>query len=130
MIEELHRTAAAAPIIADWLGEGGKPVEQNLAEMRAFICELCPENAAPGWWDRFKTAIALAIRAALEVKHSMKLELSNEDKLHMCRVCGCCLRLKCWVPLEHLADHTSPEQLTKFPHSCWIPFEIKRNRHL
>ena len=104
------------PLI-EWLGEGGVPVAQELAESRSKACEACPENRAPRWWEIALDPIAYCILRLLEVKNAMNLVVANEDKLHMCRVCGCCNRLKIWTPLSHIVKHDAPE---KFHVNCWI----------
>lgn len=107
--------------LKDWLGEGGTPVNSGLAAQRAVICRDCPENRAPLWWEKMtKEPIAAVIRSQLALKHDLNLAVEHEDDLHMCRVCGCCIRLKVWVPISHIKKHTSPEQLLKFPNWCWI----------
>lgn len=111
--------AIVNPII-EWLGGGGVPVSQTQADMRSHICETCPKNVENGWWDRVKSAIAYAIRSHLEQKNMMGLRVFNEDKLGMCKACGCCIKLKVWVPIEHIRNHPSVEN---FPPWCWIPSE-------
>lgn len=103
--------------LLDWLGSGGIPVAKELAESRAIVCETCPENRAPKWWEWAKNPIADCIRERLEVKTAMQLRVSNEDGLNMCRVCGCCIRLKVWTPLERILPNVD---VSEFPEYCWI----------
>lgn len=116
--------------LADWLGDGGSPVAPMIAEFRAARCVTgnnggpCPLNCSPNWWERVKHAIADWIKAELAVKHDMKLEVSNEHQLHMCKACGCCLRLKVWVPAKHLKDHADTTQLKETPDYCWMRREL------
>lgn len=123
-INEIRQTADGAAVLSEWLGQGGLPVEKALAETRSSICEGCPENKAPGWWDKNKGRIAETIKRHLGIKHQMALKVSNESKVHMCSQCGCCISLKVWVPMAHIMHHTSPELLSKFPGHCWIKNEI------
>lgn len=108
--------------LLDWLGDGGKPVTLALAQSRAWVCETCPENRAPRWWELAKDPVADCIRSSLEVKNGMSMAVANEEKLSMCRVCGCCIRLKVWTPLRHIIDHTP--DTGKFPEHCWIRTEV------
>jgi len=115
----LRGKGAVNPLL-DWLGDGGKAVEHSLAESRSKVCETCPENRAPLWWEWALDPIADCIRNRLEVKNQMNMRVTNEERLNMCRVCGCCLRLKVHTPLRHIVDNTDRE---KFPAHCWIRSE-------
>jgi len=101
--------------LLDWLGSGGQPVVPELAQARASICETCVENRAPRWWEVVKDPVADCILELLEVKTAMNLRVENEEKVNMCRVCGCCIRLKVWVPIQHVSQNKE-----KFPEHCWI----------
>ena len=108
-------------VLASWLGEGGVPVAQELAEARAKICEGCDRNVEPKWWERMvKDPIAFVIRCTLEIKEARNLKVPNEDKLMMCRACGCCNPLHIWSPLKHIRNHTGMETYPKFSPQCWI----------
>jgi hypothetical protein len=125
MINEIRNTVEGAAVLKDWLGEGGTPVSQELAERRATTCVCCNRNVAPRWWEKMMNRIAVAIRQQLSVKQKCEIKTSLDDDLHMCQICGCCLQLKVHVPVKHVADHTRPEMLDKMPSYCWIRGEIK-----
>lgn len=103
--------------LAEWLGSGGKTVSYEQAQSRAIVCQSCSENCAPRWWEISHDSIASCIRQILELKAGMKLKVSNEDSLHMCRACGCCIRLKVWTPLSHIVEHSDT---SKLPDHCWV----------
>lgn len=134
MVEELKQMAGAAPILAEWFGEGGEPVSRELAGKRANVCRNihdfapCEKNVSPNWWQKNLTnPIAQTIIALLEFKQRTELHLpvDVEEDLNMCLSCGCALRLKIWTPIKHIAAHTTPEQLEEYPAFCWILREIK-----
>lgn len=77
------------------------------------------------WWEVVKSTIADWIKSVLEIKSKMNLRLSCEDEMMMCRACGCCARLKVWVPLEVIVSKTTPEMMKKFVSDCWIKTESK-----
>lgn len=108
-------------VLDDWLGAGGLPVPQEQANHRAAICLECPENREPGWWDRVANEIASAIRRTLSMKNDLKYSVNSEEKLGMCRKCGCCIALKVHAPIEHIKDHT--EDFTIYPAWCWQRIE-------
>lgn len=117
-------------VLFDWLGSGGKPVNRLLAEHRSESCltgndgKECPHHRAPQWWENAKSAIADAILDQLSEKHKLDLYLKNEEKLKMCALCGCCMRLKPWVPIEHVKSYMTPKEILKYPSYCWIRKEI------
>jgi len=121
----LEQTRTAAAIAKDWLGEGGEPVAQPLAEARATICEFCPENLRDdSWWGMIKHSAAIAFRECLEYRLGRSISVSNEDKLQFCCACGCHTKLKVHVPIQHIRDHTPDAHRQRLPHSCWIIAEI------
>lgn len=125
-IDYLNQLADGARIGAEWFGDGGQPVQLSLAMHRAEVCMLCVENRAPGWWDKhFKDPIAQTIREHLAAKNQVGLSVPQEDRLHMCRACGCCLKLKVHVPIKHIKAHFKPENHHKYPAFCWIINEMK-----
>lgn len=112
----------------DWLGDGGEPVHEMVANRRATICasgnegKPCPHNNHPHWWEGAKHIVAEWIRHELQLKHDMKLTVQNENEIQMCSACGCCLRLKVWTPIKHIKNHTDPSKLPQF---CWIKKEME-----
>jgi len=119
-------------ILRDWLGDGGRAVPPEKSESRAKICMsgenggLCSENRAPQWWETATNEVALVIRKELEFKNKLSMRVSCEDKLAMCRVCGCALPLKVHVPIEHVKTHLKADDLKRFPQWCWIRSEIEK----
>lgn len=131
VLAEIQNTAKGAVVLADWLGPGGVPVEQRKADDRAIHCVFgnegkpCPNNKSPNWWDKVKGSIAAAIRDMLEVKNHAKMEAAYEKDLNMCSACGCCLKLKVWVPIDHVKRVVPKEELTNLPTYCWMRQEIQ-----
>jgi len=111
-------------ILVEMFGPTAKPVEHFKAEQRGSVCEICPKNKAPLWWEKLlKDPIAETIRRLLEFKNHMDLRVSMEESLQMCEVCGCCTRLKIHVPISHIVAHMKPED--HYPDNCWIPAEVE-----
>lgn len=130
VVRTIAETIEGTEALADWLGDGGVPVNPILAEMRAGRCSIgndgrkCPLNVHPGWWDKAKHAVANWIRRELEIKNNMRLRVSSEDNLAMCKACGCCLQLKIWTPAKHLREHVTKEQINTTPSYCWMRREL------
>lgn len=131
LLNQLRQTLEGAQILKDWLGDSGEsPVSREHAERRAHSClfgqggNACSEHRAPRWWESAKSRIAEAIRRQLAFKHEVNLFLEREEDMKMCAVCGCCMRLKVWVPTDHIRQNIALESLKNYPSHCWIKQEI------
>lgn len=130
LLDLIQRIPGVAPTLRDWLGDGGVPVSSALAEKRSMACVMgnngsaCPLNVQPSWWERAKNKIALAMREQLAVKHQLGLFVSKESELNVCRVCGCCLRLKVWTPISYVKEHLTDIEVQTLPQWCWMKKEI------
>lgn len=126
LLSEFRNDAAGAAIIKEWLGDGGSSVTQQRADGRVNIClNQCTEHRPERWWDFAKDAIADIIKKWLLTKAKTPLRLTREEEAGMCRICGCCLRLKAWTPIEHIKHHTPLETLDMYPSYCWVVSEAK-----
>jgi len=116
----IKRVAAGVAVLVEWLGNGAKPVDQSLAYDRAAICADCPKNDGGDFTAYFTEPIANKIRTQLEIRGDLQLRTLHDDKLTVCSACDCPLKLKVWVPLDHILSHTAPEVKTKLDPRCWI----------
>lgn len=126
----LRGVAAAAGIdtraLEDWLGAGGTPVPQELANARAAVCVPCRANQG-GWTRTLTVPAARAVRAYLEHKNRMKLATPHDPQLQSCKACTCVLTLKVFQPIQHIKDNTSPETFEKhreYNPDCWVLREL------
>jgi len=124
-MQTLKEAAQGTAVGLEWLGSGGVPVSQELADRRAEICVSCP-NHGPGEW--YVQAPAEIIKQAIEAwrmftgKKDFEFKTAQGEKLQSCGACHCLLTLKCFVPLEHIISKTKPEIMARFPSDhCWIP---------
>ena len=133
ILAELRNDIEGAKLLKDWLGDDCATVPMEQAEIRSLACtrgedgRKCMFNVAPGWWnllEQAKNEIAQTIRAELELKNHLSLRVENDDALHMCMVCGCCMKLKVFTPIEHIKAHTTPERADLYPSWCWIKHEL------
>ena len=133
LIEEIKRDAEGVVLLNEWIGDGGHPVSQFLAESRANVCkrgyngEPCPQHVEPLWWERAKHAVAEKIKQQLELKNKIGMRVEQEEEMKMCRVCGCCTSLKVFVPIKFIADHTTTEQMLSYPTFCWQRQELLKH---
>lgn len=120
------RAAAGVKILLNWLGEGARPVDTVLAEKRSKVCVACPQNQQGDFFQRIEAGVAAGIRKTVEIKNSMRLRTTVDDKLYTCQSCDCHLPLKIWVPIKHILDHDREEIRAKLHPSCWILEEAKK----
>lgn len=99
-----------------WLGEGGWPSLH--AQERANVCIECPHNEERGFEELFKGVVAREVKRQLGLKKQLDATVANENRLHVCALCGCWLRLKVHVPL-HIARENTPDW-QQYPAWCWL----------
>lgn len=124
--QHIKNLDAGRKTLSEWWGEGGKPVEQELANKRAEICFTCPKNVTGGGLlARFTREGAALIQATIEEKNRAKLSTPFDEKLNVCEACDCPLVLKCFVPLKHITSHLPEASKSKLHPDCWILSEQK-----
>lgn len=119
-VGRVRNVAAGVGVLLEWLGSGAKPVDQPLADSRAAICATCPKNDDGDFTAFFTKPIADRIRTQLEIRDDLQLRTPNDEKLTVCSACDCPLKLKVWVPLDHILSYTSEDTKTKLDQRCWI----------
>lgn len=120
VVGAVRNVAAGVGLLLEWLGSGGKPVEQSVADGRAAICAGCPKNDGGDFTAFFTEPIAARIRTQLEIRNDLQLRTPYDEKLTVCSACDCPLKLKVWTPMDHILGHTSDEVKTKLDPRCWI----------
>lgn len=123
VVAGVRRVAAGVGVLLDWLGSGGKPVDQALAEQRASICATCPKNWKGNLSDYFIGKAAQTIKTQLEMKNDLSLKTSRDAELGVCEACSCSLPLKVQAPLAHILAHTSADVKARLHPLCWILHE-------
>lgn len=114
-----------------WLGDGGVPVDLELAQKRADTCNRgdggkpCPNNQEKPIYEMFAGAAAKTVLRQLQLKDEMRLRVRGEECLHVCSGCGCILRLKIHVPFRFISESGIPDGLPSF---CWQVTE-NNNHH-
>lgn len=120
LLERIRADVNGARILADWLGDGAKPLLPNEAYYRVTVCEMCPQNK-PGHTFEENAAKAIKEQIGMAAEFGIHaIATPGHPDLHTCAVCNCYLPLKVWVPWKHLKNFTDP---AKFPQNCWIPKE-------
>lgn len=117
------RIVAGVKAVALWLGDGLKPVAQDLAEQRASVCAVCPKNGDPNFIERLSAIGAEEIRTMMAIRNDLALKTSHDAKLNTCLVCSCFLKLKVFCPLDHITATMSAEIRSALHPLCWIKLE-------
>ena len=115
-----EKLAAGAETLVEWLGEGGVPVDKTLADKRAAICATCPKNSKDDFTRWFTIPVSEAIRMEIQRKGEMKLETPSDDRLGICSVCTCPMRLKVWTPLHNINNNMPADIKAALPPHCWV----------
>lgn len=127
VVGHVKNLEAGRRTLSEWWGAGGKPVAQNVADVRASTCVGCELNENVGLLAKFTVAAAAKIQESIEELNNQKLVTIHDHRLseHICRACDCPLRLKVWTPLEHIVKHMPEEAKKRLDKGCWILKEMK-----
>ena len=86
----------------------GDTVPQEEADRRAVICSTCPLNVTvKGCWG-----CAGLMKKVVELVGNK--QTSRDSALESCKVCGCVLRAKVWLPLD-----AEVNAKLEYPPHCW-----------
>ena len=106
--------------MVEWLRKGADAVEPEIATKRAAICATCINNGQGGLERYFTIAVSEAIRGELNRRNLMRLSTPYDDKLNVCEVCYCPLKLKVHLPLARVTNELAPDLKETLPPHCWI----------
>lgn len=128
-IQQLSAVAAKTRLI--WAGvktlneflDSGEPaVDKELAESRASVCAVCPQNSQDAFASWFTKPAADVIQKQLGKLSEMKLATSKDSVLQVCAVCLCPNKLSVWTPIKfikkQMAD-TTVDRLRTEAGQCW-----------
>lgn len=122
----LPKMVAGIGTIVDWLGDGGEAVPAELANARAATCASCKWNDQ-GDWTRFFTApVSEGIRRHLGIRKDMGLGTPHDDRLSICEICACPMKLKVHVPISYIRakePQSVREDLAQNAPWCWMNHE-------
>lgn len=110
----------------DWIDSGEPPVPAELSTKRATICAACPKNTTGDFTAWFTKPAAGAIQKQIEKLADRKLSTPMDDKINVCDVCLCPLKLKVHTPIAFIRTNINESvlvDLQKTP-GCWIPTEL------
>jgi hypothetical protein len=117
-----RKIKAAASAWAEMFGKVG-PASKEVAEQRAAVCVGCPKNdMAHGLMDYLNEGAASKALAVLGALRDLDLVTSHNEKLGICRACGCPTKAKVFANIGTIVEKMPPEtwpELSRDP-TCWI----------
>lgn len=114
---------AGVRTLNDWLDSGDAPVPAEQSGARAGVCASCPKNVPGDFSNWFTRPASEAIRKQLERVKDRNLSTPNDEKLNVCDVCLCPMKLKVHTPLNFINAHLSQQivdELAAGNPACWI----------
>jgi hypothetical protein len=102
--------------IGAWL-LSGESVGEEEADRRSMICAHCPLNEGVHGCP----SCQMGKIAALVVTYIKQLK--QYPFLKSCRVCGCALNVKIYVPKAEIVKREPAELRVKYPDHCWMAGE-------
>lgn len=111
---------AGAETLVDWIGDGAHAVSPEQSSGRAAVCVGCPKNNPGDLLSFFTRPAAEAIRRTIAKKNEMKLSTPSDEKLGVCDVCDCPLKLKVHLPVDFIRARLSQAVRSELPAHCWM----------
>jgi len=109
--QAIHGTA----LLMDWVAHGTPLVDQAEANSRSRTCAHCYANS--GIEGCSNCSMDKLRELVVRIVGNKRTE--GDDMIQACKICGCALKAKVWVPLNILQRHLSAEQNEQFPEWCW-----------
>jgi len=126
-LKRVQRLVAGAVTVAEFFKSKEDAVPRPVADARGAICAFCPKNL-PGSFESFFTVpVSQALRSSLEKLKELDLSTPYDEKLNVCDVCLCPMKLKVHFPLDLLLKRMPSdvlEELKAVVPPCWIITEI------
>lgn len=112
--------------INEWVDAGAPSVPADKSTARAAVCVACPKNGQGDFSSWFTKPAAEGIRRLLERTKDKNLVTPHDDKLNVCNICLCPMRLKVHMPIEVIRNGTDDETVTGLRQApaCWIVREL------
>jgi hypothetical protein len=106
-VEDVWRAFKTA---TKWVSGGGKLVDQEEADRRASICVSCPKHG--------NVTGCVGCRGVLNWSFDLlgNRRTQQDANLAQCKVCGCELKVKVWMPLDAISGDAIDGD---YPNACW-----------
>jgi len=118
-VAAVAKMADGVGLLMDWI-PSGTVVDPALAAKRGEICAGCPKNSQQAFGSFFTQPASERLQKMVEARTDLKLATPSDEKLGVCEVCLCPMKLKAHVPLADILSRTKPTTMAEFPDHCWI----------
>ncbi len=112
--------AGAETLLVDWIPSGAEAVPASQSADRASVCVGCSFNDSGDLLSFFTRIAAEAIRRTIQKKNEMNLSTPHDEKLGVCKVCDCPLKLKVHLPIPFIKERMSQAVRSELPAHCWM----------
>jgi len=119
----LPKMISGAAVLDEFLGAGGVAIPPEQAWARAITCATCEHNGQGDWTSYFTKPASEMVRKWLGIKHDLGLTTPEDEKLNVCEICLCPLKLKVHVPMPAIKAHLHPSTLEDLKANapwCWM----------
>lgn len=122
----LKRVNAGRKMLLEWERESFPLVPQETANLRAIVCAECPKNGKGDFTAYFTVPASNRIKQQIEVLKERKIDTPLDEKLGVCEICLCPLKLKVHAPMEYVERYMSDEiraelaAVTTDKGKCWV----------
>lgn len=120
LLRKVGNAAVGAETLVDWIKSGAEAVPLEQSANRASVCVSCAHNNPGDLLSFFTRPAAEAIRRTIQIKNQMNLSTPHDEKIGVCDVCDCPLRLKVHLKIEVIKERMSQAVRSELPSHCWI----------
>lgn len=102
-------------VLMDWMSHGANIVSQSEANDRSRTCAHCHYNSGIEGCSTCSMGKVRELVGRIVGQRTTQ----GDAMIQACKICGCALKAKVWIPLDVLQRHMSAEQNNAFPEWCW-----------
>lgn len=116
---------AGAKTLIAWIDSNEPPVDRDLAIARAEACLQCPHNDKNDLTAWFTVPASELIKRQIQKVAEREISTPLDEKLHVCNICYCPLKLKVQTPLKWILSEIPAAKLAKLKAvpNCWVARE-------
>ncbi len=110
----------------EWVDAGCPHVDPDKSTARALVCSNCPKNGAGDFTSWFTKPAAEGLKRLAERFAKFNLSTPYDEKINVCDVCLCPMKLKVHMPIDIIRNGTTNEthaELNAVP-GCWVAKEL------
>ncbi len=110
-----QQVLSGTAVLIDWMKSGANIVSQNEADERSRTCAHCHYNSGISGCSNCSMGKVRELVGRIVGPRTTQ----GDSMIQACKICGCSLKAKVWIPLDILQRHMTAEQNSAFPEWCW-----------